>query len=117
MFKGKRNSLLRRHPLGAIIAVLFLISSLWAAGNLEKVRLFDVVEDRETTLAQVLPRMKKTRVVLVGEFHNLKGHHMAQLQIIRAFHESGISLAIGLEMFRAESQHALDSWVSGKITE
>ena len=117
MFRGKRSSHLPRQTSWAIIAVLLLTGSLWAARDLDRVRLFDVVEDKETTLAQVLPRMKQTRVVLVGEFHNLKRHHMAQLQIIRALHESGISLAIGLEMFRAESQHALDSWVSGKMTE
>jgi uncharacterized iron-regulated protein len=55
--------------------------------------------------------------MLVGEHHATESHHWAQLQIIRALHESGVPVAIGLEMFRAESQSTLDKWTSGGIKE
>src|SRR5208337_2568392 len=36
-------------------------------------------------------------------------------EIIRALHESNVPLSIGLEMFKAESQKALDEWVQGTL--
>jgi len=117
MLKVKKGSRVMKHLFGATIALLLLISSVWVGGNLKNVRLFEVTKNKETSLAQALLEMRQARVVLVGEIHNRKSHHMAQLLIIQALYDSGISLAIGLEMFRAESQHALDSWVSGKMKE
>ena len=117
MLKVKEGSPLIKHLFGATIAATLIISSVWAGGNLEKVRLFAVAKNKEISLARALPEIREARVVLVGEFHNRKSHHMAQLQIIKALHKSGNPLAIGLEMFRAESQRALDSWVSGTINE
>jgi uncharacterized iron-regulated protein len=59
--------------------------------------------------------VKKADFVVVGEVHDVPEHHQLQLDIIRAFHESGAPLVIGLEMFRTESQNALDSWVKGVL--
>jgi uncharacterized iron-regulated protein len=101
----------------AIIAVLVLNGSVSANGKFEGTRLFDVALGKETTLAQALTDLRKKRIILVGEYHNQKSHHMAQLLIIKALHWSGVPLAIGLEMFRTESQVALDRWVSGKMEE
>ena len=106
-----------KHLFAATIALLMLTSSVWAGENLEDVRLFEVAKNKETSLAQALPEVSQAKVVLVGEFHNRKSHHNAQLLIIKALRESGISLAIGLEMFRAESQNALDRWVTSRINE
>jgi uncharacterized iron-regulated protein len=33
------------------------------------------------------------------------------------FHESGVKVAIGMEMFRRGSQKELDNWISGRIDE
>ncbi|KPK25765.1 MAG: hypothetical protein AMK69_13475 [Nitrospira bacterium SG8_3] len=102
---------------GATVAVLLLTSSVWSGGNFEDVRLFEVAKDKETSLAQALPEIRKKRIIHVGEYHDRESHHMAQLLIIEALYESGIPLAIGLEMFRADSQHVLDSWVGGRMKE
>lgn len=63
---------------------------------------------------QMVADLAKVSVVFVGEVHDVAEHHRAQLNIIRGVHESDKPTAIGLEMFRADSQTALDSWVSGK---
>lgn len=101
--------------LVATITLLVSFGSAWADGKPQSTRLFDVRLEQETTLAQLLPMLREKRIILVGEHHTTESHHWAQLQIIRALHESGVPVVIGLEMFRAEEQDALDSWVNGEM--
>ena len=106
-----------KQVFAGIIGMLVLNGSVLAGGELEDMRLFHLATGKQTTLAQALPDIGQKRIIIVGEYHNRKSHHMAQLLIIKALHESGNPLAIGLEMFRAESQNALDRWVGGKMSE
>jgi uncharacterized iron-regulated protein len=53
----------------------------------------------------------------VGEHHSNKKHHEAQLAVVRTLKKSGVNVAVGLEMFRSDSQEALDRWLSGDIAE
>ncbi len=101
----------------ALIAMVILNGCMmWAKVRFEDYRLFDVARGNETTLSQALSNLRKKRVILVGERHSQKSHHTAQLLIIQALHDSGVSVAIGLEMFRTGSQNALDRWVNGKMS-
>ena len=73
----------------------------------------DVVrlKDRATIpFDRMVGEASKSRVVVIGETHDDKSHHNLQLKIIRTLHEGGLPLAVGLEMFRAESQELLDKW-------
>jgi uncharacterized iron-regulated protein len=115
MIKISESNPLMKRVFGATVALLLLTGSVWSGGNFQNERLFEVAEDKETSLAQALPGMREKRIILVGEYHDRESHHMAQLMIIKALYESGSPLVIGLEMFRADSQHALDSWVGGKM--
>ncbi len=81
------------------------------------VRLFDLGRQALVTEAQGIQRLKSARIVLVGEHHNNAAHHEAQLLVIKSLHEAGLKVAVGLEMFRKESQADLDGWVDGKISE
>lgn len=66
---------------------------------------------------KLLPdELRKARAVFVGEYHEDWSHHRIQLKVIKALHAAGVKLAIGLEMFRADSQGALDRWVAGEMT-
>lgn len=89
-------------------------------GDLQKKtghRLYDLRQGKEIPLAEAVSDLKKNRIVLVGEHHNDKSHHLAQLAVIKHLKAAGMQVAIGLEMFRKESQPALDGWVSGQIDE
>jgi len=55
-------------------------------------------------------------VVFVGEYHDNPLHHGAQLRVIEELHKAGIDVAVGLEMFRSDSQESLDNWVAGEIS-
>ena len=79
--------------------------------------LFDLTNNRYETLDEVIPELTKSRIIIIGEQHDHKSHHIFQLQIIKALHDSHRRIAIGLEMFKSESQDALDQWVSGEMTE
>ncbi len=97
--------------------LLMSASACWAGQDDDNRRMYDLNQEKELPMSQVLADLKKNRIVLVGEHHSNRQHHMAQLAVIRALKEAGLRVAVGLEMFRNESQPALDQWISGEIDE
>jgi uncharacterized iron-regulated protein len=79
--------------------------------------ILDLNQGQKTMISEVIPELKKNRIILVGEHHSQKAHHMAQLMVIQALYQSGAEVAVGLEMFRHDSQSALDRWVAGELSE
>ena len=98
----------------AAAAIMTGRSGAARAGDL---RLFDLAHEKAISESQALERLGGMRIVLVGEHHNNAEHHRAQLQVIRALHQAGRKVAVGLEMFRNDSQADLDRWVAGSIGE
>jgi uncharacterized iron-regulated protein len=78
---------------------------------------YDVARGSRAGADQLLPELKQKRLILVGEHHTDERHHAAQLAVIRLLQESGVKVAVGLEMFRAENSEALRSWVDGELTD
>lgn len=99
----------------ALVTIFFFNASCGAKSSSENYRVLDLNRETELQLSQAVSDLKKNRIVLVGEQHSNMQHHRAQLAVIRALKEAGLEVAIGLEMFRHESQSALDRWVSGEI--
>ncbi len=66
---------------------------------------------------QLAERLKDTRLLLVGESHTTADFHRVQLRAIRALHEAGRKVMVGLEMFPYTEQKSLDNWVQGLLTE
>jgi uncharacterized iron-regulated protein len=77
--------------------------------------LLDLAQGRTLSLGEAVSILRQKRVVVVGEEHTNAGHHRAQLRVIQALAESGAPVAIGLEMFRRDSQADLDRWVAGEM--
>ena len=78
---------------------------------------YHIKDDRQTTLADLVPVLLQHRVIIVGEHHTNRQHHRAQLRVIQALREAGAKVAVGLEMFRSDSQADLDRWIAGDIKE
>lgn len=76
--------------------------------------LLDVKEKVEVAPDVMLDDLRQAQVIFVGELHDNPGHHQAQLSIIDALDNDERPLAIGLEMFRRDSQEDLDVWTAGK---
>jgi len=104
-----------------IIAAILLVAALnttgWVKQDSLNHRMFDLNQEKELLLAQALAELKKNRIILVGEHHSNKQHHRAQLSLIQALNDAGIQVAVGLEMFRNDSQPDLDRWISGNLDE
>jgi uncharacterized iron-regulated protein len=110
------------HSARAIGKALLTLGFLLALGcvtvlHAAEMRLFDVAKKKELKLFEALQSLQGKKIILVGEQHDRKGHHAAQLEIIKALHRSGTPVAVGLEMFRTNSQDALDQWVNERISE
>lgn len=99
-----------------LICALFLTATSHGLAQ-EPLQLYDISGRKVEVLDRIVHRLGKSRIVLVGEQHNEPGHHQAQLQIVHSLVQSGIPVAVGLEMFRAGSREALERWVAGEMPE
>jgi uncharacterized iron-regulated protein len=75
----------------------------------------DVAAELEISPDDLLDDLRRAQVIFMGEFHDHVGHHSAQLTIINALDDDERPLAIGLEMFRKDSQKALDRWTGNDL--
>jgi len=73
--------------------------------------IIDVDKQVEVSPQELLGDLRQAQVIFMGEFHDHIGHHRAQLSVIAALGNDDRPLAIGLEMFRKDSQAFLDRWV------
>lgn len=78
---------------------------------------YDLNQQKHVSLEEIIADLQSAQVVYIGESHDRAAHHRAQLQLIRALHQAGDSLAIGLEMFREDGQADLDRWIQGEVVE
>jgi len=76
------------------------------------------MRDRENVgLSQLTADAEHSDLILIGEAHDNQKHHEMQLALIRSLWAKKIPLAIGLEMFQADSQGLLDDWTEGRMSE
>ena len=106
-----------KRTLTIIVSVILLLGSFGIIRAHLDHRLYDLQNRKEKLMSEVIPELKKNRVILVGEHHTSIDHHFGQLNVIQSLKEAGVQVAIGLEMFRDDSQQALDQWVAGTISE
>jgi uncharacterized iron-regulated protein len=95
--------------------MLLLILSASGQSDRQVQRVLRVSDGKIISFNEMVDDLKKVSIVYVGEIHDIPAHHLNQLEIISAVHEADRPMAIGLEMFRAENQKALDLWVKGKM--
>ena len=109
----------KQKTIGLVITLLAAMCAVGVTASLrvENPQLYDLSENRSISLKQLAVELKTKRIVLVGEHHNNIRHHINQLEVIRALHEAGAKVAVGMEMFRSDSQKYLGQWVAGKIPE
>ena len=99
------------------ISILAIFSAYAMANKSLVPRIYDLQNGQDASIDEMVPALSQNRIVIVGEHHNNKRHHEAQLRVIQSLKEAGIQVAAGLEMFRSDSQEALDRWVAGEIGE
>ena len=97
------------------IFILVIAGSCLANKRNSNQPVFDLNRYQKTDMSEMIVELKKHRIILLGEHHGNKRHHKAQLAVIQALEQSGVKVAIGLEMFRDDSQSALDNWIAGEL--
>lgn len=110
-----RGSFIKVLALSALLALIAGCSSFIATGRGSSVSFERVDDGRMMGLEELVTDFSTARLIFIGELHDNTGHHNLQLDVIKAMHLSGGNVAIGLEMFRRESQPFLDRWVTGTL--
>jgi uncharacterized iron-regulated protein len=105
----------RIFPITLSVVILFGVLNAIQAHLTHRV--YDLQNNKERLMSDVISDLKRNRIILVGEHHANQSHHFAQLNVIQSLQESGVETAIGLEMFRSDSQRELDRWVAGEVGE
>jgi uncharacterized iron-regulated protein len=62
-------------------------------------------------------RLADVGILLIGESHTDQGFHDVQLRTIKALHDAGRQVLIGLEMYPYTEQAVLDGWIAGRYSE
>lgn len=72
----------------------------------------DAASGELITPPELAARLDGVKLVFVGESHTDIEFHRVQLRVLRALHERGRQVLVGLEMYpaTAEGQHWLDRW-------
>ena len=68
-------------------------------------------------LKEILPELKKAKVIYLGETHDSSQDHENQLKIIQELYKNNPKIAIGMEMFQRPFQEIINQYIAGKITE
>ncbi|GAB6063588.1 ChaN family lipoprotein [Deferrisoma palaeochoriense] len=100
-----------RRALLVLLLVFVASAPLARAGALR----FHARDGRVLTLGELARDLAGVRAVFLGERHDDPLHHEVQLRVLDALHARGVDLALGLEMFEAGSQPALDRWNRGEL--
>jgi uncharacterized iron-regulated protein len=101
----------------AMVLLILAASALPACGQEGSIRFFDLRSQEQSAFGRILPELGKAELVLLGELHGDARSHQVQLEVIRGMVESGVGIAVGLEMFQHRDQAMLDRWVQGEIPE
>lgn len=99
------------------LTVLALAGAAGAEDDPMNQRLFRVADATYTTLGKAVGDLKTQKFILVGEHHGQESHHRTQLMVLKALFETGARVAVGLEMFRSDSQNSLDRWAAGDMSD
>ena len=92
-----------------------------ARKNRQASLVLDAITDTATgqviTPPELARSLRSTGILFIGENHTNADFHEVQLRTIRALHESGREVLIGLEMLPYTEQSVLDDWTAGRLTE
>jgi uncharacterized iron-regulated protein len=103
--------------IAAIILLLCALPVLTGVtiGADTRLTLRDLASGQAFSLDDITAQLTARRIILVGEHHTDAKHHRAQLAVIRHLVAAGRPVAVGMEMFRSDSQPYLDAWVAGQL--
>ncbi|HEX9022297.1 MAG TPA: ChaN family lipoprotein [Geobacteraceae bacterium] len=106
-----------KRTLPAILCIVAVLFFLLSPGPSLAERIVRLSDRQVIDFKELIAEVRGARLVFIGEDHDRMEDHWRQLRIIKALNDTGVPLAIGLEMFTAENQGILDKWVAGEMDE
>jgi uncharacterized iron-regulated protein len=100
-----------------VLAAFALLAVPGASAAADGRAVLRISDAKQISFGDMIVEIADSQVVFVGEVHSVAEHHRIELAVIRALHDAGSPLMVGLEMFRADSQDGLDRWVAGSLDE
>ncbi len=79
--------------------------------------IYDSDAGQTISATELIQKLQRYRIVMLGETHTSEPHHAMQLAIIRGLVEAGASVRLALEMFNPAQNDALERYRTGQITE
>lgn len=102
------------------IKTLLLSTALlcFGAGSVSAAQFSDAKSGKELTATQLAQKLAKYDVVFFGEYHDQGEIHKSEIDLLEALHKiKGEKLALSMEMFEADNQEKLDSFLAGSLSE
>lgn len=88
------------------------------AGAAGAAQFSDAGSGKDLNAAQLAQRLQKYDIVFFGEYHDQGEIHQAELELLQAIQKvKGEKLALSMEMFEADNQTKLDSFLDGSLNE
>jgi uncharacterized iron-regulated protein len=97
--------------LGLIMSTLLLTCSIAFAES----KILDMSSGKIVSFSEMIQVLQKVNLIFLGDDITVNEHQLAQMEILKAIYEKNKKLAIGVEMFRTESQYILDQWSANEI--
>ncbi|MCK4839324.1 MAG: ChaN family lipoprotein [Desulfobulbaceae bacterium] len=94
-----------------VLSALLLTYSLAFAES----KILDVPSGKIIPFSEMIQGLQKANYIFLGDDITVTGHQIAQMEILKGIHEKNKQLAVGVEMFRNESQYILDQWSTNEI--
>jgi len=69
------------------------------------------------TVAQAADELKNYDVILLGEWHDHPGNHLAEMVLFREIHARAPQLALSMEQFERDVQPVVNDYLAGRIGE
>ncbi len=116
MVQGRKSTMkMEKYVLSSVSLIIFMAFFIMAPKGFAY-QLLDLASGEKAALEESVEKLKVNRLIIVGELHSNEEHHRIQLAVIKALHDAGVKVAIGLEMFRQDSQEDLDRWISEEMS-
>jgi uncharacterized iron-regulated protein len=97
--------------LSLILSALLLTCSMAFAES----KILDVSSGKIIPFSEMIQGLQKANYIFLGDDITVNEHQIAQMAILKAIHEKNKKLAVGVEVFRSESQYVLDQWSTQDI--
>jgi len=108
-----------KYVLHALLMVMFLSLAMSSQGMGQSVsqHIYRISDGAIISFGEMIQELEGAQMIFVGELHNNKSHHEAQLDIVRSLNHGEKPVLVALEMFRNDRQKELDRWIEGDISE